>query len=315
MKRIILLLLPYLGGLAVLINYYLIPDNSIYGKTSAYPILIAVILLYYTVRWIILRLRNHGKFDEYVRSAPKLFALLIAFTLWDVLTAKTKILPAPYFQQASRIVDALAGNWQTLIIDMLYSLRLLFLGYICGLAAGFLTGMVAGWYPKVRYWVMPIVKKIGPVPSTIWIPFILILIPTLFAGSVFLIAFGVWFPVTLMTATGIMSVPSSYFEVARTLGASRRYLLLRVALPATLPNLFMGAFMGMSISCVTLISAEGLGTKAGLGLVISRAIAWAEWNKVYAGVILILITFSTVISLLFKLNRKLLKWQKDVIQW
>jgi NitT/TauT family transport system permease protein len=142
-----------------------------------------------------------------------------------------------------------------------------------------------------------------------------VLIPSLFASSVVLVAFGVWFPATLMTATGIMSVPSSYIEVAKTLGAKQSYLLFRVALPSALPSLFMGMVMGMNISCVALISAEMLGSKAGLGWFINIATSWGEYNKVYAGVIIILLIFSSVTGLLFKINGKLLKWQKDNIHW
>jgi NitT/TauT family transport system permease protein len=264
---------------------------------------------------VILRFRDRQKLSAFAETAPRTFALLLFFTLWDVLTVKTGILPAPYFQPASRIVGAYVLQWQVLLINIAYSLRLLLLGYLGGLVAGFATGISAGWSPKARYWIMPIVKRIGPIPSSVWLPIIIILAPSMFAGSVFMIAFSVWFPMTLMTATGIMNAPSSYFEVANTLGASQRYLLFHVALPAALPNIFMGAFQGLGISCVALISAELLGAKGGLGWYINNATAWAEYNKVYAGVILILFFFSGVIGLLFKINASLLKWQKDPIRW
>jgi NitT/TauT family transport system permease protein len=309
------LVLPYIGAAAVLLNYYLVPEDTIFTKTNVLPIVVVAILVAYSFRWITLRFRNIDKFDKFAGDAPKLFAALLFVMLWDILTVKTGILPMPYFQEVSRILGAFIRDWQPLIKNVLYSLRLLFLGYACGLGVGFATGLFVGWFPRARYWVMPVVKLIGPIPATVWIPIIIILVPSMFAGSVVLIAFGVWFPATLMTATGIMSVPSSYLEVARTLGASQRYLLLRVALPSALPNIFMGAFMGMSISCVTLLSAEMLGSTAGLGWYINTATAWAEWNRVYAGIILILLTFFCVITLLFKINKHLAKWQKDQIQW
>ncbi|MDR2354711.1 MAG: ABC transporter permease subunit [Clostridiales Family XIII bacterium] len=315
MKAPIRLSLPYVGGAALIANYYLVPDDSIMRKSLTLTVLVAVILLVYTVKWLILRRTNPEAYARKTEAAPRLFAFLIGVMVWDILTMKAHILPGPFFQDSTRIISVFVSDGIEIAIHLLYSMRLLFLGYAFGLMAGFITGVFAGWFPKARYWIMPIVKLIGPIPTVVWLPLIIVIMPTLFAGSVFVIAFGVWFPATLMTTTGILSVPSAYYEVARTLGADERYLLFRVALPSAVPNLFMGAFMGMTISCIALISAEMLGVKSGLGYFINLATAWGEYDKVYAGIIIILILFSGVITLLFRLNAKLLKWQKDAIQW
>jgi NitT/TauT family transport system permease protein len=315
-KKVVFIALPFLGAVIVILNYYLVPDaDDMFRKRLEYPLVIVFIVAFFTVRCIYSRIRGKENFEEYVSKAPRLFVMLLFFTLWDVITAKLQLVSPYYFKDANRIVAAVFDNGGAIILNILYSLRLLFLGYFSGLAAGFITGVFAGWFPKARYWIMPIVKKIGPIPSTVWIPIFVVLIPSLFASSVVLIAFGVWFPTTLMTATGIMGVPSSYIEVAKTLGAKQSYLLFKVALPSALPSLFMGMFMGMNISCVALISAEMLGSKAGLGWFINIATSWGEYGKVYAGVIIILLIFSSVTALLFKINSKLLKWQKDAIQW
>jgi NitT/TauT family transport system permease protein len=323
LKKAILIAVPILGTALVILNYYFVPDkNDMFAKKIYYPVVLTYIAVQFLVKCLYFKLKdkklnNSNKLEEYLSKAPRLFVMLLFFLLWDVLTAKLEVMNTYYFKDGSRIVAAVIdkGAWQTVGLHILHSLRLLFLGYFTGLAAGFLTGVFAGWFPKARYWIMPIVKKIGPIPSTIWLPIFVLFIPGMFTTRVVLIAFGVWFPTTLMTATGLMSVPSSYFEVARTLGAKKSYLLFNVALPATLPNLFMGMFMGMSVSCVALVSAEMLGSDYGLGYFINVSTTWGEYNKVYAGVIIILLIFSTVISLLFKLNAKLLKWQKDKIQW
>ncbi len=60
-----------------------------------------------------------------------------------------------------------------------------------------------------------------------------------------LIALAVWFPVTMLTASGISNTRASYLDVARTLGASRGYLIFRVAIPAAMPSIFIGLFMGL----------------------------------------------------------------------
>ncbi len=56
-------------------------------------------------------------------------------------------------------------------------------------------------------------------------------------------------------------------DVARVLGANNRFLIFKVAIPAAMPHVFVGLFMGLSFSFAILVVAEMLGVKAGLGLV------------------------------------------------
>ncbi|WP_243466974.1 ABC transporter permease [Acetivibrio straminisolvens] len=130
-------------------------------------------------------------------------------------------------------------------------------------------------------------------PATAWIPVAMVVFPNTFSASVFLIVLAVWFPVTVMTSSGIANVRNSFFEVAKTLGADRKYLIFKVAIPAAYPNIFIGLFMGMGSSFLTLIVGEMLGVKAGLGWYINWAQGWAELHKVYASLILMAVMFSS----------------------
>jgi len=130
-----------------------------------------------------------------------------------------------------------------------------------------------------------------------------------------LIALAVWFPVTMLTASGISNTRASYLDVARTLGAKRLYLIFRVAIPAAVPNIFIGLFMGLGASFLTLVVAESVGVKSGLGWYLSWAQGWAEYGKVFAALIIMAAFFSTVMTLLFKVRDRVLVWQKGTIKW
>ena len=69
---------------------------------------------------------------------------------------------------------------------------------------------------------------LGPIPSTAWIPIVLIAFPSAVSASAFLIALAVWFPTTVLTSSGIASIPNSYFEVSSTLGAGSLYRIVMV---------------------------------------------------------------------------------------
>src|SRR5439155_1330516 len=88
-----------------------------------------------------------------------------------------------------------------------------------------------------------------------------------------------------------------------------------VAVPAAMPNLFIGLFMGLGASFLTLVVAETVGVKSGLGWYVSWAQGWAEYGKVYAALIIMAAFFSTIMTLLFKVRDRMLVWQKGVIKW
>ena len=85
---------------------------------------------------------------------------------------------------------------------------------------------------------------LGPIPSTAWIPIVLIAFPSAVSASAFLIALAVWFPTTVLTSSGIASIPNSYFEVSSTLGAGNFYRIAKVGIPAAMPHMFLGLFNG-----------------------------------------------------------------------
>lgn len=240
------------------------------------------------------------------------FGLLVG---WDLLTAKTQILAPPYFPSPDKALGALVDDGGLLGLSTLHSLRLLAVGYALGATVGLITGVLMGWSKRCHYWLLPGLRLIGPIPATAWIPIALTVFPTSFWASIFLIALAVWFPVTIMTSSGIANVHNSYFEVARTLGADQRYLIRKIAFPAAFPLIFIGLFMGLTNSFLTLIVAEMLGVKAGLGWYISWAQGFAEYGKVYASLVIISVIFSALITGLFKFKDRVLVWQKGLIKW
>jgi NitT/TauT family transport system permease protein len=181
--------------------------------------------------------------------------------------------------------------------------------------AGLVSGITIGWNRHARYWGMPFLKIVGPIPATAWIPMALIFFPQSVTAGIFLIALAVWFPVTMLAASGVSNVRASYLDVARTLGASRWFLIFRVAIPAAMPSIFVGLFMGLGASFLTLMAAEWLGVEYGLGWYINWKQGWSEYASVYAALLIMAALFSPIMSLLFLVRDWLLVWQRGVIKW
>jgi NitT/TauT family transport system permease protein len=136
-----------------------------------------------------------------------------------------------------------------------------------------------------------------------------------FLPAAALIAFSVWFPVTMLTSAGIASVRLSHLDVARTLGAGRWYLIFHVALPSALPHIFIGLFMGLLASFLTLIVAEGVGVTAGLGHYLRTQKESMSYANFYGALLIIAIFCSTLLTVLLRVRDWMLRWQIGVLKW
>ncbi|MDR2150536.1 MAG: ABC transporter permease subunit [Spirochaetaceae bacterium] len=245
---------------------------------------------------------------QFVCGAGALLALL------DILTAKTALLPLPYFPSTADIMSVMVADRSLLVTSTLYSMRLFFVGLVTGTVLGLATGILIGWWRQWDYWLSPVIKVTGIIPAVAWLPVALALLPSSFTTGVFLIFISSWFPVSSMMAAGIKATPKSYFEAAKTLGASNAFLLLRVAIPHAMPSMFVGINTATAFSFTTLIVSEMVGAKAGLGFYINWAKGWGAYAKVYAAIIIIAIEFSLILSGIGALRKSVLRWQRGILK-
>lgn len=244
-----------------------------------------------------------------------LLALPAALALWQVLTAKLGVLPPPFFAPPQSLIEVYLDDFDRLATSVLHSLRLLLIGIALGSLTGFVLGVWIGWSRMAGYWVHPVLRFLGPVPASALLPLAFFFAPSSFSAAIFLIALATFFPVAVLTWSGVANVSKSYYDVARTLGASEWFLVWRVAIPAALPQVFVGIFMGLGGAFSVLITAEMMGVKAGLGWYLQWAQGWAAYANMYGALLVMALLCSGLISLLFAVRDRVLVWQKGTVKW
>jgi NitT/TauT family transport system permease protein len=313
LRRPTLFALPVAIVIALVVHL-LVSKNEPRADTASYTlfldILLGLSLVAASLQALWLGLRRW-----LARMGPIFAAAVLGLCLWEVVTSGFHWLPLPYFPSPATVLQSLINDRALLFDSTWHSLLLLLSGYLIGAAIALITGICIGWFPHARYWGMPLLKVVGPIPATAWVPLAMVLSPSGTVSAVGLVALAVWFPVTMLTISGIAHTRASYLDVARTLGAGKKYLILHVAIPAALPSIFVGLFMGLGTSFLTLIVAETVGVKSGLGWYVSWAQGWAEYGKVFAALSIMAAFFSTIITVLFKVRDRVLVWQKGVIKW
>ena len=301
-------------GLAAIVTQAL-PDIDDFERTDLLARIaggIAILLLIGTVAEKLFRVTIPVKLRE---AGAWLVLISIVLTAWELVTAKYTVLPRPFFASPQALLEVFTDDYPRLGDSVWHSVLLLAGGYAIGAAAGFVFGVAVGWWRSVGYWAHPVLRLIGPLPATAWLPLAFFAFPSSHSASTFLIALATGFPVTVLTWSGVAGVNKAYYDVARTMGASQRFLVLKVAIPAAMPSVFVGLFMGLGASFSVLVVAEMMGVKSGLGWYLQWAQGWAAYANMYAALLVMALMCTGLITLLFRLRDRLLAWQKGLVQW
>lgn len=289
-----------------------LPDVVPWGSADLFAILTALgAAIFAVLAFSVGLLGRVGR--TLVYYGPWFLALGLWFLIWEFTTAKFGWLPKPFFSPPHGLLNVYVVDGPRLLVCILYTLRLWSLGFFSGIAVGFALGVALGWSARFNYWGMPILKLIGPVPATAWIPAAFYFFPTTFDASIFIVALSAGIPVAILTASGVASVNRAYYDVARTLGADDRFLVLKIAIPASLPHVFVGLFMGLYYSFAVLVVAEMLGARYGLGWYIQFQQAYSGYANVYATLVIMALLCAGIVKLLFVIRDRLLGWQKGII--
>ncbi|MDR1986609.1 MAG: hypothetical protein LBP88_06520 [Treponema sp.] len=93
----------------------------------------------------------------------------MALTIWDMVTAKSGLLPRPYFPGMPGIFGVMYDDRILLLRSTIYSMRLFFAGVITGAILGLATGILIGWRRQWDYWLSPVIRVTGIIPAAAWL--------------------------------------------------------------------------------------------------------------------------------------------------
>lgn len=188
---------------------------------------------------------------------------------------------------AQRRADGLAAITYTgrpSFIDQIFtSLKTVFAGFLLALFIAVPIGIVIGLNENLRKafnWLIQIFKPVSPV---VWLLLVFMIVKTVTLGSdsdtSFLISFisvglcAMW--ATLVnTAVGVSSVDKDYMNVANVLQLSTFKKVFKVILPSSIPMIFTGMRITISVAWMVLIAIELLAQSPGLG-----SFVWEEFQN------------------------------------
>ena len=252
--------------------------------------------------WHIVRRKN-------ARAAGDIGAdLFLLFNLWELWAtvlgqAHPILVPTP-----EAVFQVFWDQRQLMLRGIGSSLSLLAIGFSIALPLGALLGMLAGWSPRLRGFLVPIARVLSPVPAIIYAPYLIALMPSFRSASALVIILGIFWPTFLQTVGRTAGLDPHILDSARVLCLSDREMVFQIFLPALLPGLISGLRVSLSTSFMLLTLAEMMGAASGLGYFIKNFADYANYTNVIAGILLVALVVTALNVLVTLLERKAVRW-------
>ena len=245
---------------------------------------------------------------DIVLSLSSPFLLLL---LWEALS-RTHILDTRFFPAPSSIVTTFwtFASSGELWMHLQASLLRIAVGFAMGAIPAVLLGLFLGLSRVARVIVNPIIYALYPIPKVAILPLVMLIFGLGELSKYVVIAIAVFFLVVVNTTAGVLLIDSIYFDVARNFNASRRDFYLKVVLPGALPSIFTGLKLAMGVALIVLITAEFVGARSGIGVVIFESWQVFAIERLFVGLVVISFLGYALALLLDEIERFFVPWRR-----
>lgn len=260
------------------------------------------------------------KTSGFLKSVKKVaissISIILFLALWQLASStgvlNKAIIPQPvdtFYELYKKIIGG------TFLYHAGISLKRAGIGFlyalVIGVAAGFLLGGIFKSAYKVLNPLLRLLEKLNP--FALFPIFMMLFGIGETCKEVLVFWVSVW-PILFHTIAGVNDLEQLMVKSARAMGASGRRLFFKVTLPATTPDIFTGIKLGVQIAFFMVISAEIVGSTAGLGWFIWISQRNYQIISLYAGTIFIAVLGIIINKIFSKLESRFLIWKQSAFE-
>jgi NitT/TauT family transport system permease protein len=246
-----------------------------------------------------------------IPGLPPLLACLGLLAVWEAASYIFGISGLPPAHDALRELPVILSDPESLL-NILASIRRMLVGFALALAFAVPVGLMMGRSRLVAAFFNPLLMIIYPVPKAALMPVIMLWLGVGDASKTLVIFLGVSLPLIYHSYQGARAVEEKMLWSAAAMGLSARARLLRVVLPAALPEIMVGVRTGLVLALITMVTSEMIARKQGVGDILFNALAMAQYETVYATIVIIGIMGFVIDALFERLRAHLVAWADPV---
>ena len=206
--------------------------------------------------------------------------------VWEVLVRVVNV-PSWQLPPPSAILDELIVSKDLLLHHTLVTLKEIVVGFSVALVTGLTLAAGIAYSRILERSVYPIIIASQTIPIIAIAPLLLIWVGYGLTPKVIIVALICFYPIAVNTVDGLKSIDPDMISMFRTLGASRFQVFTKLQVPNSLPFMFSGIKIGISVSVIAAVIGEWVGGSEGLGYLITYSQPLFLTARVFAAIFLL----------------------------
>jgi NitT/TauT family transport system permease protein len=242
------------------------------------------------------------------RSAP-LLACLGLLVIWQIAALILNTDSFPTSWEAIRAIPSILGDKESLL-NILASIRRMAIGFTVAIVVSVPLGLMMGRSRAVASFFNPLLMITYPVPKAALMPIILLWLGVGDIAKMLVIFLGVSLPVIYHSFQGAKAIEEKMLWSGAAMGLSAGQRMIRIVLPAALPEILSGCRTGLVLALITMVTSEMIARQSGAGNILFNALDMGQYDTVYAMIIIIGAMGIGLDSAFERLRAKLVRWSE-----
>jgi NitT/TauT family transport system permease protein len=242
------------------------------------------------------------------KAAPVL-AVAGLLAIWQIAALVLNTDSFPSALDGIRAIPAILGDRGDLI-NILASLRRMAIGLSLAVALAIPLGLMMGRSRAVASFFNPLLMVIYPVPKAALMPVIMLWLGVGDISKTLVIFLGVSLPIIYHSFQGARAVEEKMLWSGAAMGMSAAQRMLRIVLPAALPEILTGCRTGLVLALITMVTSEMIARQSGAGNILFNALDMAQYDTVFAMIIIIGAMGILLDAAFERLRGALVKWSE-----
>jgi NitT/TauT family transport system permease protein len=242
------------------------------------------------------------------KAAP-LFACIGLLCLWQVASLIVNTDSFPTALEAIRAIPSILGDRESLV-NIGASLRRMAIGLSLAVLFAIPLGLMMGRIRGVASFFNPLLMVIYPVPKAALMPVIMLWLGVGDVSKTLVIFLGVSLPIIYHSFQGARAVEEKMLWSGAAMGLSAAQRMVRIVLPAALPEILTGCRTGLVLALITMVTSEMIARQSGAGNILFNSLDMGQYDVVFA-MIIVIGAMGIILDAAFdKLRGSLVKWSQ-----
>ncbi len=242
--------------------------------------------------------------------AAPIVLLLVLLAAWEgavwLFDLPSYILPAP-----SRIAASFVSHFPSLLRHASVTLAEIVLGLLLGGLGGFALAVGVFYSPILERALYPLIIASQMIPVFAIAPLLIVWMGYGLWPKATVAALIGFFPVVVNASDGLRAPNEESVELFRSLGATRWQIFRKLRFPASLPTLFAGLKVAVTLSVVGATIGEWVGAHQGLGYLMLQSNALLRVDLVFAAILMLSILGLLLFGGLRIIERRVFRWRRS----